>query len=646
MVPVRKQHEIARNELGIQAAHMSQPWLCWAGVTFLGMVLRTGFVVAGHQMLLAILLVLGLGSVVFALDMHLRQHHDTLPGRLIGPVTLVAVTVSLAVFLMVGFNLVLSLFYFSGGVALCACWDYWMRSAEHRDLSKAFIIAAEKAGVGGTRMTGLRRGPRKATARLKHEPGTVTTGDVTGNVARVESALGHPPGSWTVSPDPDNAGYSLVSISDPAILDKPVDWPGPSAPGESVAKPLRQGLWQNSEDISYDIRGHHLLVQGMTGAGKTSSVLWNEAAETVSRRDAAFFAADVSMNADQFLLPLAPALHACAVTPEDALKLLAGMGRVNKARAAFLASAKLTRWQPGCGLTHLTLSLEEFADLIKLLKDPDVKGLDDFGSMVRTFRARGIRLILSAQRFDYTQVPTFIRAQMAGNACFGVMDAKDAEYGLSKTQRERGAAPEVWQASYPGKVYLDAPSIPDPLRAMPGRYFWWGDDSRKISEYMSLPVHLASARPLDDVTGEAWEAVPGPLASIAFPVPRPPVPASNGDKPHDDGSGDSEPEGGANVLQLVRSPKPRAVVPDQLPPRPSQQEAEQYVRAQIALWWSQGVRDFIKRDWDPVLGVVQRQSSWLYNTVFPHLVADGVLIRHADGRLTRWEIAEPRGDGQ
>jgi hypothetical protein len=88
------------------------------------------------------------------------------------------------------------------------------------------------------------------------------------------------------------------------------------------------------------------------------------------------------------------------------------------------------------------------------------------------------------------------------------------------------------------------------------------------------------------------------------------------------------------------------VVPDQLPPRPSQQEAEQYVRAQIALWWSQGVRDFIKRDWDPVLGVVQRQSSWLYNTVFPHLVADGVLIRHADGRLTRWEIAEPRGDGQ
>jgi len=235
------------------------------------------------------------------------------------------------------------------------------------------------------------------------------------------------------------------------------------------------------------------------------------------------------------------------------------------------------------------------------------------------------------------------------------MDAKDAEYGLSKTQKDRGAAPEVWQASCPGKVYLDAPSIPDPLRAMPGRYFSWGDDSEQISEYMSLPVHLASARPLDDVTGEAWEAVPAPLASIAFPVPRPGPPVPSQDTRNDDeqdggpgeqDSGPGEPEGGANVLQLVRSPKPRAVVPDQLPPRPSQQEAEQYVRAQIALWWSEGVRDFIKRDWDPVLGVVQRQSSWLYNTVFPHLVAEGVLIRHADGRLTRWEIAEPRGDGQ
>lgn len=655
MVPVRKQHEIARNELGIQAAHMSQPWLCWAGVTFLGMVLRIGFVVAGHQMLLAVALVLLLGTVVFALDTHLRQHHDTLPGRLIGPVTLIAVTLSLALFLMVGFNLVLSLFYFSGGVALCACWDYWMRSAEHRDLSKAFIIAAEKAGVGGTRMTGLRRGPRKATARLKHEPGTVTTGDVTGNVARVESALGHPPGSWTVSPDPDNAGYSLVSISDPAVLDNPVPWPGPSAPGESIAKPLRQGLWQNSEDISYDIRGHHLLAQGMTGSGKSMSVLWNEAAETVSRCDAAFFAADVSMNADQFLLPLAPALHGCATDPEGALKLLAGMNRMNRARAAYMAKQKLTRWQPGCGLTHLTFSLEEFADMIKLLKSPEVKGLDDFGSLVRTLRSRGTRLILSAQRFDYTQVPTFIRAQMAGNACFGVMDAKDAEYGLSKTQKDRGAAPEVWQASCPGKAYLDAPSIPDPLRAMPGRYFWWGDDSEQISAYMSLPVHLASARPLDSVTGEAWEAEPGPLASTAFPfaLPRPPAPgplAPLQDDEQDDGDGEARLGNGgtsaANVLQLVRSPKPRAVVPDQLPPRPNQQEAEQYVRAQIALWQAEGVRDFIKRDWDPVLGVVQRKSSWLYNTVFPSLVADGVLIRHADGRLTRWEITEPRGDGQ
>lgn len=503
-------------------------------------------------------------------------------------------------------------------------------------------------------MLNLRRGGRKSTATLKHEPGLVTTADVTGNVARVESAMGHPPGSWTVSPDPDNAGYSLVTISDPACLDNPLPWPGPSRPGASVAEPCRLGLWQNSEDLEYAVTGHHLLVQGMTGSGKTSSVLWNELAETVSRSDAAFFAADVSMNADQFVLPLAPALHGCATTPDEAISMLAGMNRVNRARARFLAAQRLTAWRPGCGLTHVTLLFEEFADLIKLLKDPAIKGLDDFGSMVRTFRARGIRLILSSQRFDYTQVPTFIRAQMAGNACFGVMDSKDAEFGLSKVQKERGAQPEIWRYDYPGKVYLDAPSIPDPCRAMPGRYFSWGEGSRQISEYAEQ--WPASSRPLDDVTGEAWEAVPAPPASIAFPVraaPPLPFPPATGDGDpgeQDDGDAGDEQQlsnGGttlASVRQLFPAPKPRAVVPEQLTAKPSQDEAEQYVRAQLALWQAEGVTDFIKRDWDPVLGVVQRSNGWLYNTMFPKLVMDGTLIRHADGRMTRWEIVRARSD--
>ncbi len=640
LVPVRKQHEIARNELGIQAAHMSQPWLCWLGVTFLGMVLRTGFVVAGHQMLLAVALVLVLGAVVLVLDMHLRQHHDTLPGKLIGPVTLIAVTGSLAVFLMVGFNLVLSLFYFAGGVALCACWDYWMRSAEHRDLSKAFIAAADKSGISGTRMLNLRRGPRKATARLRHDPGLVTTSDVTDNVERVESAMGHPPGSWTVTPDPANAGYTHVTISDPAILDKaPLPWPGPSRPGASIAEPIRCGLWQDASEMEYTLLNHHLLGMGATSSGKSMSWAWNQVAEAVTRHDYACLAADVTKG-DQFLGPLRPALHQLATSPEDALRLLDAVPRILKARAEYMSAEHMTEWKQGCKLVFLDFWLEECADIISLL---DKERLRQWKSGVRAARSFGVRWDLSTQRADFDQVPTLVRGQM-GKMCFGVLDPKDAEFGLTDEQRKRGCRPQLWGTRYPGKCFIDALSVPEDKRAMPMRWWHWGDDSRAISEYMSLPVHLASARPLDDVTGEAWEAVPGPLASIAFPVPRPPAPPQ--DTRDDDGPGDGEPDDGANVLRLVRSPKPRAVVPDQLPPRPGQAEAEQYVRAQIALWWSEGVRDFIKRDWDPVLGVVQRQSSWLYNTVFPHLVAEGVLIRHADGRLTRWEIAEPKGEGQ
>jgi hypothetical protein len=648
LVPVRKQHEIARNELGLQAAHMLQPWLAWLGVTFLGLVLRLGFVEIGHMMILGVALVLGLGVIVFVLDAHLRQHHDTIPGKLIGPVTIASVVLSLALFMMVGFWEPLSLIYFTGGIGLCACWDYWMRSAEHRDLARAFITAAEKSGVGGTRMLHLKRGARKSTATLKHEPGSVTTADVTGNVERIESALGHPPGSWTISPDPENAGYSKVSISDPAVLDAaPLPWPGPSHPGASIAEPVRGGLWQDAEEMTYKLVGSHLLGMGATNAGKTMSWTWNQMAEGITRCDYACLAADITKR-DQFLGALRPALHVLAITPEQALDLLDAVHRIGDARADYMAAMHLTEWREGCGLTFLDIWLEECADIVALL---DRKGLQRWKSDVRRLRSFGARWNLSTQRADFNEVPTLVRGQM-GKMCFGVNDPKDAEFGLTAEQQQRGCRPQIWGTNYPGKCYIDALGIPEARRAMPMRWWSWGKDSIAIAAYAAQwPV---SRRPLDDVTGEALEATPGPLASLAFPVPALPPPRRARDD-GDDGDedlDDMDDEGSLAPVRQLRprqdpgpDPHPSMAAPVRLPPRPSQQQAEAMVRAQLTAWLAmrtpehpRGKKFFIKHDWDPALGVLQRSSGWLYNTMFPNLVAEGTLAAHRDGRLTRWEI--------
>lgn len=661
MVPVRKQHEIARNELGIQAAHMAQPWLCWCGVTVLGLILRVGFVTALHLQILTIAAVLVLGTVVFALDLHLRQHHDTIPGKLIGPVTIMAVTGSLVVFLLTGDVKTLSLIYFTGGVACCACWDYWMRSAEHRDLGTAFIAAAEKAGIGGTRMTGLRRGPRRVspggpvmvpgggplappgnprrvTARLKHEPGLVTTADVTDNLERLESGLGHPPGSWTVTPDNANAGYSRVSISDPQVLDAaPLPWPGPSRPGSSIAEPIRGGLWQDAEEMNYLLRDHHLLGMGATGSGKFSWMA-SQVGEAITRYDYACFAADITKR-DQFIGALRPALHRAEIDPDGALDLLAAVPRMLDARADYLGANHLTEWREGCGLTFCDGWLEECADVIGLL---DKRALKQWKMDVRRARSLGWRWDLSTQRSDFEEVPTLVRGQM-GKMCFGVLDPKDAEFGLSAEQRKRGCRPQLWGTNIPGKCFIDALSIPEDRRAMPMRWWYWGPDSVQLAAYAAQ--WPASARPLDDVTGEALEAVPGPLASTAFPVSFPRAPAA----PAGDDSYEEEENGGglATVRQLRPAPRAasqRAPVPVQ---RPSEAQAMELVEAQIAAWAAEGRKFFIRRDWDPLLGVAQRTPSWLYNTIFPRLTMDGVLARHADGRLTRWEIlAATREEGQ
>jgi len=635
--------------------HLLQPWMLWVVFTVSGLGLRYGF---PHLRLLAMLLAIAAGSVLLVFSLHLSKHRSTLPGRVIGPVTAVLAVLSLSVFLIYGFSVHLCLVYLIGGGTVCSGWDLWMLSADTLDLAAVFNAQAGAAGAPGARMTVMRqprgkgtgRGVVKALLRLPADP-AMTAEETADRVGHFENVTGRPAGSFSLSALPDHGGVAEVTIAPPGLLTaRPLPWPGPSAPGADMSVPFRISRLADGRDFLYPrLPIGHRKVCGRTGSGKTETVAWNLIAEGITREGYAAMAIDIGKG-EQFLGPLRPALHHLATDQEGAAALMAAWHRMRLARHSFLAKSHLTEWAPGCRLSFLDLYMEEAADILLQLgtttrhREAGQYMVSDWAQDVAEFRSAGISVTASFQRPTKDQAVSAVALSQMGSFCFGVSRADDMVFGLSPEQRDRGARPTLFSTpAHRGMFYADTETVPEDVKAMPMRGWYWGPGAGLIAEYAAQ--WPASARPLDDVTGEALEAVPGPLASTAFPAPIPlselGVPAPPDDEPGDEGGDDGMEVPLAPVRQLFAAPKPRAVVPERLPAKPSQDEAEAYVRAMITRWQAEGVRDFIKRDWDPILGVIQRSHSWLYNTMFPKLVMDGILMRHADGRLTRWEILIP-----
>jgi hypothetical protein len=515
----KAQNHSGQNEVLLKLWHMVLPWLSWIGLTVIGLLLQLALHFFSGGWLLpyrtwTVLAVVVLGGTITSFDLHLRQHRATVAGRLIGPVTAALAALGLAVFLAAGFTQGLVLAYFLGGLSACVVWDLWLSAGDNRDLAKAFAAKAEPVGMGGAQLVDVRHrraGPGRRRAVITEAgmqlPDELTVEDVATDIERMEGALRHPPGSWTVTGNREDAGMADVRITDPDVLTRaPVPWPGPSAPSLSVAEPFRMGLRQDSETFEYRLLpSHSAKVVGQSGAGKTMSWAYNLIGEGITRIDYACVAADVAKR-HQFLGPLEPALHLpLAVEPEQAVALLEALKRARLARCDYLARKHMTEWRPGCGLTYLDAFFEEAPDILALLDRKQVEEL--WVSLLRNVRSAGMRVDSSQQSVHHTQVAVVARAQQ-GNVCFGVADRREAELGLSDTQRERGARPQLWGASFPGMCVVDTVTVPDADKALPVRLYSWGRDSRRIAAHAA--EYQAKDRPMDACTMDALLAAPGP----------------------------------------------------------------------------------------------------------------------------------------
>jgi len=316
---------------------------------------------------------------------------------------------------------------------------------------------------------------------------------------KIEASAHWPPGTMTVFPNMDNARLADVILSDPRILRKPVMWEGPSwTNGASIADSISIGMYQDGTDCEVEVPATQIQVMGQVGSGKSLGGAWNALGEMITRHDAVVWAIDIKKGL-QTLGPLVPGLHRVAVTPADAIDLLMDANNLITPRTNYLSSDGLGKWSRDCGINYLIIWIEEAPYVMDELGS---KGKKVWLETVKAARSAGITIAWSLQRAGFTEISTIARGQ-ATKWCFGVQDSREAKFGLSEVQKDRGCTPEKWGQRRPGMSYIDAPNIYEAKVGMPLRAWWWGENDAL------LKAHAAEFpwedRPYDDLMIEYFD---------------------------------------------------------------------------------------------------------------------------------------------
>jgi hypothetical protein len=660
---IKQQARHARSETLSVLVRMGVPWAIFIALTVMGnaLYIALGKVIdhgAYISLTAALVLLSGIGTAAF--DWHLRRHRMSRVGRLIGPATIGAGTAMTGAFLLAGYWVPLVLVWAFGGFAGSIGWDAWLHHAAHHDLAIGFGQASAKAGLGTARVvpaTVAGRKPEQAPARpgrsrgrrgtallsgtVAFEGGEVTPADAAARADNLEGAMGFPPGALSLTQNSRQAGFADYAVSDPAVLAEPWPWPGPSAPGADMSVPFRLAVQQDGEPWLVNlVPVFHTRATGMTGSGKTMSWLWNRVAEGVTREGYACVAVDVT-KLWQFLGPIRAGLHAAAVDSVSALKLFAALERVRVARLDYLSKNHMTEWSVGCGLTYMDIALEELGEILEALAAASKAGsgapfdMKTWFTNVRAGRSTGMAWHASNQTGKHSSFPTEVRGSFHP-LTFGLDDSNDVKTALSERQMRAGVRPTLWGSNQKGTAVADFEGMSDHEVAMPVRFLDWGrspEAGQRIAAYML--DWEAAGRPWDDVTGEAFEAVPGQSATaVTGYAGRPP----GTEQPQRRGPG--RPRRGDGTV--VAGPWGRQPPADARGP----QGASEEVVFQLWLkWYAQGIESFTITDLTSAeeykaLGVT-RQNAYNYIATG---VQSGRCRKVADKPKQRWEITPRQAD--
>jgi hypothetical protein len=371
----------------------------------------------------------------------------------------------------------------------------------------------EMLGVPGATARRIETTPFRERWRV-HLKGGQDASDMQSAATQVTSRRSLPPGSVQVHASRKHADEAYVTVVKKDALARPIRWPGPSAPGASIAEPLITGLYEDGEPVTYNLIGRPDpenpqaapavgATVGMPGAGKTFGAMV-EVGEVLSRNDVVVWWADPIKGA-QSVKPILSALDWFVSTVPRCEQMLHAVDRLIPIRAEYLGSKGLDMWVKGCGIPFLYVHLEEASRVI-----PDS---DYFTQLTQAVRSVGIFLDTSQQRASANTFDTDARHNLGLVRCYGVGDDKSAGMVLSDDVLDAGVRPEVWRNDFPGRHVIQAPSIPQSRWPITARSFYAtkeqlaqvASQARRVSlsdaEIHALGVVYTSRKRYDDEEG-------------------------------------------------------------------------------------------------------------------------------------------------
>ncbi|MFF8694973.1 plasmid transfer protein TraB [Streptomyces sp. NPDC015144] len=522
--------------------------------------------------------------------------------------------------------------YLMGGAALALSWN--IRQAMRASAPEGSAAAAdkgllEKVGLARTKLRDVKVEPNRVTVPYELPAGELTNDDVAKAIPRIASALDVPTTAIRVQHDPDSARKGQFVIVPEDMLKDATRWPGPFAPGQSVAVPLRVGVYDDGSDLVLPLLDAiHMLVMGMTGSGKTEGAL-DVMFELLSRKDVVVWLADAAKGGQDFM-PLVPAMDWAALDSASAAAMAATVQAVIPVRAAWLRDHRYRAWEPAaaqkqtdpahscrkdgtaCGCDGLQYLVAWFEEAAKLLRE---MGEDTFTGIAQEARSAGVTLVISMQRASGYQLSTDTRASLPAAMCFGVR-GDDAGFALPEEVLDAGANPAAWGNKRKGYVYLVSAGVDEDLYANPARTFWTGPSGEYEKAAAWIVSEFAAVRPeLDAVTARGAEQVAGQMftgrreRAAGAPLPAPAVAVTEQEASAQEVASlvdaeDAEHDATAELPAAAGS----AALPAA---KPSPEEARELLDEMVRMLASVGPGTVAVKNLTPYLEQIGRERSWV-----------------------------------
>ncbi|MDG4790010.1 hypothetical protein O7626_29500 [Micromonospora sp. WMMD1102] len=319
----------------------------------------------------------------------------------------------------------------------------------------------------------------------------------------IASALDVPAGGVRMVPNRNTPRLGRMEVSPVDMLENPPAWPGLSAPGGSIADPIRIMVYQTGKPVPFYLPGDQaagrnavgvLILLGQSGSGKTELQI-TLAAEARSRRDARVIYID-GRKGLQLPEALRRNVHVFIHRADEGERYLDGLVDAVARRAGQIGAHGHEQWTAGCGLCPA------FDLVIVDEASKFIEAEETLVELAESVRSVGICLVLGIQRATGDRLPTSVRSTIGGVICMGVKDVGEGARVLSEETIAAGADPG-WKNTKPGALYAELPGTDPDDWSLPARTFK-PDRDRVLDELVGYldTIGQAGGSPAAEVSAE------------------------------------------------------------------------------------------------------------------------------------------------